>query len=59
MRDTKYDAREGLEARWRQRFGEPPPIRAKASLLARILNEEERLHPDKGVRNEADEALAP
>jgi len=46
-----------MEARWRRRFGEPPPIRAKASLLARILNEDHRNLTPKDARNETDETL--
>jgi hypothetical protein len=48
-----------MEARWRQRFGEPQPIRARASLLAQILNQEHRTLSPKDARNEADETLKP
>lgn len=46
-----------MEARWRRRFGEPPPIRAKASLLAQILNQEHRTSTPKDAPNETDETL--
>lgn len=43
-----------MEARWRRRFGEPPPIRATASLLARILKAEEQHHKPEGSPDEFD-----
>jgi hypothetical protein len=42
MPTTTNGAFNTMEAQWQQRFGQLPPIRAKASLLRRILKEEEQ-----------------
>ncbi|MDZ4865837.1 MAG: hypothetical protein SGI91_00815 [Alphaproteobacteria bacterium] len=59
MRRTRQRHQEAMEARWRRRFEEPPPIRAKATLLAQILNQEHRTLTPKDARNETDETLEP